>query len=149
MNNKIIRELAVKICRLMGVEGSADLDFIFDGKENLVLEINTRPSGTRYLTAASCNINPLQEMVDMASGTWAPKEVQNKLENYFAMEIPVGDFSTKRNSYLYRSFPESSGWIIHGPPQHQRITIRGETKKSVLKVAQSLKLPSLIDEPLY
>lgn len=148
-NNEMIRELALKICRLMGVEGSADLDLIFDGEKNLVLEINTRPSGTRYLTAASCNINPLQEMVDMATGKWNPEEVQNKLKDYFAMEVPVADFSTKRNSYLYRSFPEPHGWIIHGPPQHQRITIRGETRKSVLKIAQSLKLPSLIEEPLY
>lgn len=148
-NNEMIRELALKICRLMGVEGSADLDLIFDGEKNLVLEINTRPSGTRYLTAASCNINPLQEMVDMATGKWKSEQVQKNIKDYFAMEVPVGDFSTKRNSYLYRSFEESHGWIIHGPPHHQRITIRGETKKSVLKIAQSLKLPSLIEEPLY
>ncbi|HNR25943.1 MAG TPA: ATP-grasp domain-containing protein [Methanobacteriaceae archaeon] len=141
-NNKMILELAREICRMMGVAGSADLDLIFDGKENLVLEINTRPSGTRYLTYASCNINPLQEMVDMAAGKWNPEKVQYNLKNYFAMEVPVGDFSTKRNSYLYRNFPDSNGWIIHGPPQHQRITIRGETRNSVLKIAQSLKLPS-------
>jgi carbamoylphosphate synthase large subunit len=146
-NNEIIRQLALKICRLMGIEGSADLDLIFDGKKNLVLEINTRPSGTRYLTAASCNINPLQEMVDMAMGKWNPGEVQNNLKNYFAMEVPVGDFPTKRNSYLYRRFPDPQGWIIHGPPKHQRITLRGESKKSVLKIVQSLKLPSLIEEP--
>jgi carbamoylphosphate synthase large subunit len=148
-NNSMLRELALKICRLMGVEGSADLDLIFDGKNSMVLEINTRPSGTRYLTAASCEINPLQEMVDMATGEGKSERVQNNLKDYFAMEVPVGDFSSKRNNYLYRSFPESHGWIIHGPPQHQRITIRGETKKSVLKIAQSLKLPSLIGEPLY
>lgn len=148
-NNHMIRELALKICRLMGVEGSADLDLIFDGKNNMVLEINTRPSGTRYLTAASCNINPLQEMVDMATGEWNSAKVQNDMKDYFALEVPVGDFSSKCNSYIYRSFPEGHGWIIHGPPKHQRITIRGETKKSVLKIAQSLKLPSLIGEPLY
>jgi carbamoylphosphate synthase large subunit len=148
-NNGTIRELALKICRLMGIEGSADLDLIFDGKKNLVLEINTRPSGTRYLTAASCNINPLQEMVDMATGTWNPGQVPIRMKDYFAMEVPVGDLSSKRNSYLYRSFQEPNGWIIHGPPKHQRITIRGETRKSVLKIAESLKLPSLIEEPLY
>jgi carbamoylphosphate synthase large subunit len=148
-NNRTIRELALKICKLMGIEGSADLDFVFDGEKNMVLEINTRPSGTRYLTSASCNINPLQEMVDMAAGKWNSAQVRHNMKDYFAMEVPVGDFSTKRNSYFYRSFPESHGWIIHGPPQHQRITIRGETKKSVLKIAQSLKLPSLIEEPLY
>ncbi len=148
-NNRMIRELALKICRLMGVEGSADLDLIFDGKNNMVLEINTRPSGTRYLTAASSNINPLQEMIDMATGEWNSAQVQNNMKDYFALEVPVGDFSSKRNSYKYRNFHESHGWIIHGPPKHQRITIRGETKKSVLKTAQSLKLPSLIGEPLY
>lgn len=149
VNNGMIRELARKIGGLLGLEGSADLDLIFDGKDNLVLEINTRPSGTRYLTAASCDINPLHEMVDMAAGRWNSGEVQNRMKDYFAMEVPVGEFHTKRNSYLYRSFPEPHGWIIHGPPRHQRITIRGETKKSVLKTAQSLKLTSLIGETLY
>jgi len=142
VNNQRIRELALNISRLMGVEGTADLDLIFDGKDNLVLEINTRPSGTRYLTAAACDINPLQEMVDMATGKWSSAKVEKKMKDYFAMEVPVGEFPTKRNSYLYRSFPEPPSWIVHGPPKHQRITIRGKTNKEVLETIQSLKLTS-------
>ena len=64
-----IRNIALKIANLLNIEGTADLDLIFDkyDKNTYVLEINTRISGTRYLTAAASDINPLHEMVDMAT----------------------------------------------------------------------------------
>ena len=36
----------------MGLEGTADIDIIFDPEtnENNVIEVNARPSGTRYIT---------------------------------------------------------------------------------------------------
>ncbi|MEG3224487.1 MAG: carboxylate--amine ligase [Methanobacteriales archaeon Met13] len=145
-NNQRIHDLAFKFTKLMGIEGSADLDIIFDGKNNLILEINTRPSGTRYLTAASCNINPLHEMVDMATGNWKLSRVKKNMKYYFAMEVPVKDYPTKRNSYIYRDFSRNNEWIIHGPLKHQRITIRGESQDDVLRTFQNLKLKNINGE---
>jgi carbamoylphosphate synthase large subunit len=139
-NNKAIRELVTEIAIMLGIEGCADFDLIFNREENLVLEINTRPSGTRYLTAASCGVNPVQQLIDMATGKWKLSRVQSNLEKFCAMEVPVGDFPSDRNSYKFREFHENNSWIIHGPSTFQRITIRGKTMKDVLNTARKLDI---------
>jgi carbamoylphosphate synthase large subunit len=141
-NNQKIRDLALKIGELLGVEGCADVDLIFDGenKHNYVLEINTRPSGTRYLTAASSDINPLHQLVDMAAGVWNAAQVRKKIKEYSALEIPVYDYSTNRNNHQFREFYGENSWIIHGPPNHQRITIRGKDSRSAFETAEKLNL---------
>ena len=140
--NHNIRMIARDIVELMGVEGTSDLDLILNQADNetFVLEINTRPSGTRYLTAASCGINPLQEMVDMATGSWSADQVVKRRKEYFALEIPVGDYSGDRNSYQFREFQGENSWIIHGPKNHQRITIRGKDENNAFKTAGKLNL---------
>jgi len=140
--NHTIRMIARDIGELMGVEGTSDLDLILNQADNetFVLEINTRPSGTRYLTAASCGINPLQEMVDMATGSWSADQVVKQRKEYFALEIPVGDYPSDRNSYLFREFQGENSWIIHGPKNHQRITIRGKDESNAFKTAGKLNL---------
>ncbi len=140
--NQMIRQMAKDIAKLLGVEGTADLDFIFDkiNKNTWVLEINTRPSGTRYLTAASSDINPLHELVDMASGVWDASRVAERMKEYFAMEVPVGDYLSEKNNYQFRDFNEQNSWIIHGPQNHQRITIRGKNEENALKTALNLNL---------
>ncbi len=137
-----IRMIARDIGELMGVEGTSDLDLILNRTDNetFVLEINTRPSGTRYLTAASCAINPLQEMVDMATGSWSADQVVKRMQKYFALEIPVGDYPSERNSYQFREFQGENSWIIQGPRNHQRITIRGKDEENALKIAGNLNL---------
>jgi carbamoylphosphate synthase large subunit len=140
--NGQIRYVAQKIGELMGVEGCADLDLIFDtGKRQIyTLEINARPSGTRYLTAAASGINPLQEMVDMAANKWNASKLSKRMKEYFALEIPVGEYLTNRNNYKFRDFNDNSCWIIHGPQNHQRITIRGQNKTDAFKTAEKLNL---------
>lgn len=140
--NQTIRNIASDIANLLSVEGTADLDLIFDkiNKKTYVLEINARPSGTRYLTAASSDINPLNELVDMATGSWDVKSVKKRIKEYAALEIPVGDYHTDKNNYLFRKFRGENDWIIHGPPNHQRITIRGKNEKDTFKTANQLKL---------
>ncbi|MDY9923385.1 ATP-grasp domain-containing protein [Methanobacterium sp.] len=140
--NHTIRMIARDIGELMGVEGTSDLDLILNQADNetFVLEINTRPSGTRYLTAASCGINPLQEMVDMATGSWSADQVVKQRKEYFALEIPVGDYPSDRNSYQFREFQGENSWIIHGPKNHQRITIRGKDESNAFKTAGKLNL---------
>ena len=140
--NHTIRMIAQDIGEIMGVEGTSDLDLILNrtDREAFVLEINTRPSGTRYLTAASCDIYPLHEMVDMATGSWSADQVVKKMKDYSAMEIPVGDYPSERNSYQFREFQRENSWIIHGPENHQRITIRGKKEEDTLETARKLNL---------
>jgi len=140
--NQAIRRIAQDIGELMGVEGTSDLDLILNRTDNetFVLEVNTRPSGTRYLTAASCDIYPLQEMVDMAAGWWSADQVVKRRKEYSAIEIPVGDYPSERNSYQFREFQGENSWIIHGPANHQRITIRGKDEENTLETARKLNL---------
>ena len=140
--NQNIMNIAVNIADLLDIQGTADLDLIFDkvNKNTYVLEINTRPSGTRYLTAASSDINPLHELVDMATGSWDVNNVTKRIKEYYALEIPVGDYSSDKNNYQFREFHGENSWIIHGPENHQRITIRGKDKKNAHKTAAQLNL---------
>nr|WP_319373105.1 ATP-grasp domain-containing protein [uncultured Methanobacterium sp.] len=140
--NQSIRRIAQDIGDLMGFEGTSDLDLILNRTDNetFVLEVNTRPSGTRYLSAASCDIYPLQEMVDMASGSWSAGQVVKRRKEYSAIEIPVGSYPSERNSYQFREFQGENSWIIHGPANHQRITIRGKDEENTLKTARKLNL---------
>lgn len=140
--NHTIRMIAKDIGELMGVEGTSDLDLILNPADNetFVLEVNTRPSGTRYLSAASCDIYPLQEMVDMATGSWSADQVVKRRKDYSAIEIPVGNYPSERNSYQFREFQGENSWIIHGPKNHQRITIRGKDEENTLKTARKLNL---------
>ncbi|EKF85152.1 ATP-grasp domain-containing protein [Methanobacterium formicicum] len=140
--NHTIQMIAQNIGELMGVEGTSDLDLILTPADNetFVLEINTRPSGTRYLTAASCDIYPLQEMVDMATGSWSADQVVKRKKEYSALEIPVGDYSSDRNNFGFRKFHGENSWIIHGPKKHQRITIRGKDEENALETAGKLNL---------
>ncbi len=140
--NQAIMRIAQDIGELMGVEGTSDLDLILNRTDNqtFVLEVNTRPSGTRYLTAASCDIYPLQEMVDMATGSWSAGQVVKRRKEYSAMEIPVGSYPSERNSYQFREFQGENSWIIHGPANHQRITIRGKDEENALETARKLNL---------
>lgn len=137
-----IRMIAHNIGELLGVEGTADLDLILNQKdqETYVLEINTRPSGTRYLTAASCDIHPLCELVDMATGSWNARQVTERMKDYCALEVPVGKYPMERNNYQYRKFQGDNSWVIHGPENHQRITIRGKTEAETLQTAKNLNL---------
>ncbi len=141
-NNYKIREIADKIANLLEIEGTADIDLIFHKEtgQNYVIEINVRPSGTRYITNASSNINTLQQLVDMASGSWKASKVKKKMTEYSALEIPVGDYDTTRNNFKFRDFSGDNGWIIHGPEHFQRITIRGLNESEAFKTAKNLKI---------
>ncbi|MBI4814424.1 MAG: carboxylate--amine ligase, partial [Methanobacterium sp.] len=61
-------------------------------------------------------------------------------KEYFALEIPVGNYPGDRNSYQFREFQGENSWIIHGPKNHQRITIRGKDEENAFKTAGKLNL---------
>jgi carbamoylphosphate synthase large subunit len=140
--NEDIRLLAGKIADLLGSQGVIDIDMIIDKKTgiNYFIEINTRPSGTRYLTAASTNISPMHELVDMATGKWNSKDVQKRIMQYTALEIPVGDYKTEKNNYKFRDFENENCWVIHGPQNFQRITIRAESIHKANETAKRLNI---------
>jgi len=142
LDNEELRKKACMIADLLGAEGVIDIDIIFDEKENIsyFIEINTRPSGTRYLTAASTNVSPMHELVDMAVGRWNYKETERKIEKYCALEVPVGKYKREENNYKFREFKGSDSWIIHGPRNSQRITIRAETLKKAFNTARKLNI---------
>jgi carbamoylphosphate synthase large subunit len=142
LDNEELRKKACMIADFLGAEGVIDIDVIFDEKENIsyFIEINTRPSGTRYLTAASTNVSPMHELVDMATGKWNYKETEKKIEKYCALEIPVGNYKREENDYKFREFKGSNSWIIHGPQNFQRITIRAETLEKAFNTAQKLNI---------
>jgi len=141
-NNDKIRKLAAKIANTLNIEGTADIDLIFERKtgKNYVIEINARPSGTRYISGAVTNVNIMQELVNMVSGVWDHSKVMDMMKNYYSIEIPVGSYSSERNNYKYREFSGDNSWIIHGPENHERITIRGDSMDNAVKTAEDLKI---------
>ena len=142
VDNEIIRSTAGKIADLLGSEGVIDIDIIIDEDEGITyfIEINTRPSGTRYLTSASTNISPMHELVDMATGKWNYKDVESRIKKYCALEIPIGDYNTEKNGYKFREFNGDNCWVIHGPDNFQRITIRSKNLKKAYESAEKLNI---------
>ncbi|MBZ2165595.1 ATP-grasp domain-containing protein [Methanobacterium spitsbergense] len=141
-NNKQIQDIAVKIADSMGLEGTADIDIIFDPEtnENKVIEINARPSGTRYITYAATNVNIMHELINMASGKWDALKLKNRIKDYSGIEIPVGNYPSNKNNYKFREISHETPWLIHGPPNHERITVRGETIGAAVNIAEKLEI---------
>ncbi|OED30708.1 ATP-grasp domain-containing protein [Methanosphaera sp. WGK6] len=139
-HNNDICILAEKIADLVKVEGTMDIDILHDNKSNndYVIELNTRPSGTRYMTAATTDIYPLCQLVDMAKGNWAAKQVKSKIKNYCSAEIPVGDFPENQKIPLNKVFEGPNSYIVHGPQHYQRVTIRAEDRTNLNDVTHNL-----------
>jgi carbamoylphosphate synthase large subunit len=142
LSNQLASDLALKITNLMGSEGSTDIDMIFEPSSGklFAIEMNTRPSGTRYLTTASSGINPLHQMVDMAMGVWDVNNVNGELKEYYALEIPVGNFKCHNHSHNSQNFQGQNSWVVHGPKNYERVTIRGQDKNKAYETAKKLKI---------
>ncbi|MDI6645112.1 MAG: ATP-grasp domain-containing protein [Methanobacteriaceae archaeon] len=144
LDNDYIRDMALKITNLLGSEGNNDVDMIFDPetKNIYVLEMNTRPSGTRYITTACSDINPMHELVDMASGQWNIINIKKRMKSYYSMEIPILNYNKLEGRYndfmTKREFSSNNSWIIHGPPAFKRITIRDENANKAFETIKKL-----------
>ena len=136
LDNEELRSLALKIAEGLQFEGNMDLDFIYDYSSSKVyaIEANTRPSGTRYLTQASSTINPLEKLIDMATGTFNIDEVRDEIQNYYTVEIPIGTFNGEIPDKTFTS----KDYVVHGPEKYQRITIRSKSKEDLIKRAKEL-----------
>ncbi len=132
VHNDQIRNLAIKIADLVNLTGTMDIDVLHDTNSNddFVIELNTRPSGTRYMTAATTNIYPLCQLVDMAKGDWSSQKVKSSIKNYYSTELPIGDFPNNQDSYN-KFFDGDNSYIVHGPEHYQRVTIRAESRSKL------------------
>lgn len=145
--NEDIRKLAKSITEKLNSESTTDIDFIIDSSNNEIntIEMNTRPSGTRYLTAAASGIHPLNSLIDMAIGEFSIADLDKTFKNYFALEIPLGNFNGKRinnysNTGYSKEFLEPNSWVVHGPENYERITISGENKEKAFQIAKDLNI---------
>ncbi|WP_461461608.1 ATP-binding protein [Methanobrevibacter sp.] len=136
LDNEEVRSCALKIAENLKFEGNMDLDFIYDYSSSKLyaIEANTRPSGTRYLTQASSTINPLVKLIDMAAGTFNIDEVKEEIENYYCAEIPVGTFEGEIPDKTFND----KDYIVHGPENYQRITIRSSSKEDLIERVKEL-----------
>ncbi|MGL6298544.1 MAG: ATP-grasp domain-containing protein, partial [Methanobacteriaceae archaeon] len=153
INNKI-RDTARKIAKNLRAEGTIDIDFIYsyDDSEFYAVEVNSRPSGTRYLSFASTGISPLCSLIDMATGNFNSDKIENngikdnQIKNYFALEIPVGihnspkefheNFQPDLANKPFKDFNTNS-FVVHGVKGYERITIRADNKDDAYGVANS------------
>lgn len=139
MDNEEFRKMAKYIAVNLKSEGTIDMDLIYSKDENKVyaIEINTRPSGTRYMSFACTDLNPLNLLVDIASGNFNVESLEKEMKNYYTLEIPIGDYE---GPDLVEPLKEyiNSNFIVHGPKGYQRITIRGNTREETFEIAKEL-----------
>ena len=128
LDSERVRETAYVIAKELNSDGIFEMDFMYDKNNDQLyaIEINTRPNGTRYLTTATCNINSLHELVDMAIGEFNEFNVNEKSNHYFSTEIPIGNYYGPAPSHPLKSV-DKDDFVVHGPEGYQRITIRAKS----------------------
>jgi carbamoylphosphate synthase large subunit len=141
IDNDVIRNTALKIAQNLKSEGIIEIDFIFDNKENelYAIEINSRPNGTRYLTTATCDINSVLKLVDMAQDNFSSEDIKDEMKDYYACEIPIGEFKGEKPKEPLKSF-KNNNYIVHGPQGYERITLRAKSKIDLKNLVNDLKL---------
>lgn len=139
IDNEEFRKIAKDIATNLKSEGTIDMDLIYSKEENKVyaIEINTRPSGTRYLSFACTDLNPLNLLVDIASKNFNVIDLEENMKNYYALEIPIGDYEGPKPQEPLKEYINGN-FIVHGPKGYQRITIRGNTREETFEIAKEL-----------
>lgn len=139
LDNNLIQRTAYKVAKNLDSDGIFEMDFMYSPKENQLyaIEVNTRPNGTRYLTTATCGVNSLCELINMACGDFSLKNVFDKLEYYYSSEIPIGNYEGPKPNEPVKSF-DNNNFVVHGPEGYQRITIRAKSKKELENLINEL-----------
>ena len=116
LDNNLVQHTAYKIAKNLNSDGIFEMDFMFSKEKNQLyaIEVNTRPNGTRYLTTATCGVNSLCELVNMAIGEFSIANVLDKLEYNYSTEIPIGDYEGPSPNEPVKSF-EDNNFVVHGP----------------------------------
>ena len=139
ISNDEFRKIAKKIAMNLKSEGTIDMDLIYSREENKVyaIEINTRPSGTRYLSYATTGLSPLNIVVDIATGNFDAEKLENEIKHYYSLEIPIGDYDGPEPNDPIKEYVNGN-FIVHGPKGYQRITIRGNSREETFEIADEL-----------
>ena len=73
----------------------------------------------------------------MACGDFSLKDVLDKMEYYYSTEIPIGNYAGPEINEPVKSF-DNNDFVVHGPEDYQRITIRAESKKELENLINDL-----------
>lgn len=132
LDNNLVQHTAYKVAKNLDSDGIFEMDFMYSPEKDQLyaIEVNTRPNGTRYLTTATCGVNSLCELVNMAIGEFSPANISDKLEYHYSTEIPVGDYNGPCPNDPVKSFDDND-FVVHGPEGYQRLTARADSKKDL------------------
>lgn len=141
IDNNEIKRIALNIAKKLSADGITEIDFLFSSKTHKLyaIEVNSRPNGTRYLTSATCNIYTLLKLVDMATDDFSSSNIKNEMKNYYSCEIPIGNFTGPKPKEPFKSF-DNNDYIVHGPLNYERITLRANSKKDLNYLIKKLNL---------
>jgi carbamoylphosphate synthase large subunit len=139
LDNNLIQHTAYNVAKNLASDGIFEMDFMYSRKNNQLyaIEVNTRPNGTRYLTTATCGINSLCSLVDMAIGEFSLANISDKLQYYYSTEIPVGNYQGPAPKEPVKSF-ECNDFVVHGPEGYQRVTARAKSKEELEKLVDEI-----------
>lgn len=139
LDNNLVQHTAYKVARNLDSDGIFEMDFMYCPKRDQLyaIEVNTRPNGTRYLTTATCGVNSLCELVNMAIGEFSLADISDKLKYYYSTEIPIGNYSGPSPNEPVKSF-DYNDFVVHGPEGYQRVTARANSKKELEDLVEKL-----------
>ena len=139
LDNNLVQHIAYKVAKNLDSDGIFEIDFMYSKQENQLyaIEVNTRPNGTRYLTTATCGVNSLCELINMAIGEFSLAEISDKLQYYYSIEIPIGNYEGPSPKEPIKSF-EANDFVVHGPEGYQRVTARANSKKELENLVDKL-----------
>ena len=89
------------------------------------------------MSFACTDLNPLNLLVDIATGNFDIEEFEEKMKSYYTLEIPIGDYEGPEPQKPLKEYINNN-FIVHGPKGYQRITIRGNTREETFKIAKEL-----------
>ncbi len=139
LDNNLVQHTAYKVAKNLASDGIFEMDFMYSKKDNQLyaIEVNTRPNGTRYLTTATCGVNSLCELVNMAIGEFSLSNISDKLEYHYSTEIPIGNYKGPAPNEPIKSF-EDNDFVVHGPEGYQRVTARANSKEELELLIEKL-----------
>ena len=139
LDNNLVQHTAYNVAKNLASDGIFEMDFMYSRKNDQLyaIEVNTRPNGTRYLTTATCGVNSLCELVNMAIGEFSLSNISDKLQYYHSTEIPIGNYQGPSPNEPVKSF-EANDFVVHGPEGYQRVTARAGSKHELEKLVEKL-----------
>ena len=139
LDNNLVQHVDYKVAKNLDSDGIFEMDFMYSRKNDQLyaIEVNTRPNGTRYLTTATCGVNSLCELVNMAIGEFSLANISDKLKYFYSTEIPVGNYQGPAPKEPVKSF-EANDFVVHGPEGYQRVTARAKSRDELEKLVDKI-----------